>query len=79
MKKSGEFWLNCLSDDVREKWLNNYDPSYYYTIKDYAIPLSDYLRKEMTFTGFMIEAFSWYQVINPSWYKLYLHINDEIN
>ena len=78
MKKTGEFWLNCLSDDIREKWLDNYDPNYYHVYKDYAIPLSDYLRKEMTFTVFMTEAFNWYcQDFNQGWYKIYLSMNDE--
>ena len=58
MKKSGEFWLNCLEDDVREKWLKNYDPDF--LIYRDLMTVDEYLVREMSFTDFINDAFSWY-------------------
>ena len=50
MIRSGEFWLNCLSDDIKEKWLNNYDPMF-------ICSLEEMLNRELSFEYFIIQAF----------------------
>ena len=76
MKKTGEFWLNCLDDDVREKWLNNYDPNFI-IFRD-LMELKEYLEREMDYIEFINDAFSW--GLSPEadnsgskyWNKIYL-------
>ena len=72
MKRSGVFWLDCLSDDVREKWLNNYD-SYF----GYDVPIKVYLKAEMIFGEFIGEAFKWGKTQEGYDFWNKLHYTDE--